>query len=123
MLLIPHIYLMENFMTLSDAVFTCFKKYATFDGSAQRSEYWWFFLFCILSSAILVLLGDAVRVVFSIATLLPSLAVGARRLHDTDRSGWWQLLMFVPFIGWIILIIFFAQEGKSNRYGVSSAVV
>lgn len=110
-------------MTLSDAVFTCFKKYATFDGSAQRSEYWWFFLFCILSSAILVLLGDAVRVVFSIATLLPSLAVGARRLHDTDRSGWWQLLMFVPFIGWIILIIFFAQEGKSNRYGVSSAVV
>jgi uncharacterized membrane protein YhaH (DUF805 family) len=69
------------------------------------------------------LLGDAVRVVFSIATLLPSLAVGARRLHDTDRSGWWQLLMFIPFIGWIILIIFFAQEGKSNRYGVSSAVV
>lgn len=110
-------------MTLSDAVSTCFKKYATFDGIAQRSEYWWFFLFCILASAILVLLGDAVRVVFSIATLLPSLAVGARRLHDTDRSGWWQLLMFVPFIGWIILIIFFAQEGKSNRYGMSSAVV
>jgi len=71
MLLIPHIYLMENFMTLSDAVSTCFKKYATFDGIAQRSEYWWFFLFCILASAILVLLGDAVRVVFSIATLLP----------------------------------------------------
>jgi uncharacterized membrane protein YhaH (DUF805 family) len=110
-------------MTFLDAISTCFKKYATFDGSAQRSEYWWFFLFCILASAILALFGNTVRAIFSVVTILPSLAVGARRLHDTDRSGWWQLLMFIPFIGWLILIIFFAQEGKSNRYGVSSAVV
>jgi uncharacterized membrane protein YhaH (DUF805 family) len=80
-------------------------------------------LFCILASAILALFGNTARAIFSVATILPSLAVGARRLHDTDRSGWWQLLMFVPAIGWIILIIFFAQEGKSNRYRVSSAVV
>lgn len=123
MLLIPHIYLTENFMTLLDAVSTCFKKYATFDGIAQRSEFWWFFLFCTLVSAVLALFGDTVRVIFSIATILPSLAVGARRLHDTDRSGWWQLLMFIPVIGWIVLIIFFAQEGKSNRYEVSNALV
>jgi uncharacterized membrane protein YhaH (DUF805 family) len=113
---------METLMTFTDAVSTCFKKYATFDGIAERSEYWWFFLFCVLMSAVLGLFSDAVGAAFSIATLLPSLAVGARRLHDTDRSGWWQLLMFIPLIGWIVLIVFFAQEGKSNRYGVSSVI-
>jgi uncharacterized membrane protein YhaH (DUF805 family) len=53
--------------------------------------------------------------------LLPSLAVATRRLHDTDRSGWWQLICFVPLIGWIVLIVFLAQEGKANRYGAAPA--
>jgi uncharacterized membrane protein YhaH (DUF805 family) len=56
---------------------------------------------------------------FSIATFLPGIAVGARRLHDTDRSGWWQLLYFLPIIGWVVLIIWCAEVGKPNRYGGS----
>jgi uncharacterized membrane protein YhaH (DUF805 family) len=109
-------------MTFADSISTCFKKYATFDGIAQRSEYWWFVLFCVLVSSILNLFSQNISAAFSLATLLPSLAVGARRLHDTDRSGWWQLLMFIPLIGWIVLIVFFAQEGKSNRYGAAGLV-
>jgi len=54
---------------------------------------------------------------FSLATCLPSIAVTARRLHDTDRSGWLQLLWFIPIIGWILLIIWCAEAGKPNRYG------
>jgi uncharacterized membrane protein YhaH (DUF805 family) len=113
---------METMMTFADAISTCFKKYATFDGIAQRSEYWWFVVFCILVSSILSLFSETLSAAFSLATLLPSLAVGARRLHDTDRSGWWQLLMFIPVIGWIILIVFLAQEGKSNRYGTTGVL-
>lgn len=113
-------------MTFNESISTCFSKYATFTGTAPRSEFWWFFLFTTLVSLFL----DAMRApaddilggLFSLATLLPSLAVGARRLHDTDRSGWWQLLWLVPVVGWIILIVFFAQEGRANRYHAGEAV-
>jgi uncharacterized membrane protein YhaH (DUF805 family) len=109
-------------MTFFDSIQTCFRKYATFDGLASRSEFWWFTLFCILASAFLGLFSDRLSGAFTIVTLLPSLAAGARRLHETDRSGWWQLLMFVPLIGWIILIVFFVQEPRANRYGTGSDV-
>lgn len=58
--------------------------------------------------------------IVALATLIPSFAVGARRLHDINRSGWWQLLWIIPVIGWIVVIIFLAQEGEStdNQYGV-----
>ncbi len=101
-------------MTFEDSIKTCFNKYAEFSGRASRSEYWWFFLFCLLVSAALGYLSQSLSAVFSIATLLPSLAVGTRRLHDTGRSGWWQLMWLVPLVGWIVLIIFFAQETRSD---------
>jgi uncharacterized membrane protein YhaH (DUF805 family) len=109
-------------MTFLESIKTCFNKYATFDGTASRSEYWWFFLFLCLAAAFCGVFSPTLRTLFNIATLLPSLAVGTRRLHDTDRSGWWQLLVLVPLIGWIILIVFWAQESRANRYADSSNV-
>jgi uncharacterized membrane protein YhaH (DUF805 family) len=109
-------------MTFGDSIKTCFSKYATFDGTASRSEFWWFCLFLVLAAAIVGLFSTTLQAVFNIATLLPSLAVGARRLHDTDRSGWWQLLCFVPLVGWIVLIVFWVQESRANRYAASTDV-
>jgi uncharacterized membrane protein YhaH (DUF805 family) len=97
-------------MNFQDSIKTCFTKYAEFSGRASRSEYWWFFLFCLLAGLALSMVSQVLSGLFSLATLLPRLAVGARRLHETNRSGWWQLLWFIPVIGWIIIIIFLVQE-------------
>jgi|SRR5438067_13748123 len=109
-------------MTFFDSIQTCFSKYATFEGTASRSEYWWFCLFCILGGAFLGIFSNTLESAFGLVTLLPSLAVGARRLHETDRSGWWQLLWFVPLVGWIVLIVFLVQEPRANRFGSSADV-
>ena len=104
-------------MTFIDSIRTCFTKYADFKGCASVSEFWWWVLFTFIASAALGVLSDKASAVFSIATFLPSIAVGARRLHDTDRSGWLQLLWLIPVIGWIVLIVFFVQDSKvPNRY-------
>lgn len=94
-----------------------------FNGRAKRPEFWWFALFCVVVSLALGMASSAFSTLFSLATLLPSLAVGARRLHDTNRSGWLQLLWMIPLIGWIIMIVFLAQQGSSedNQYGSSPA--
>ena len=97
-------------MTFQEAIRVCFSKYADFSGRASKSEYWWFFLFTFIASIVLSVLNQYVSWLFSLATLLPSFAVGARRLHETNRSGWWQLLWLVPIVGWIVIIIFLAQE-------------
>ena len=107
-------------MTFGESIKTCFSKYAEFDGRAGRSEFWWWALFVILASAAIGIVSEVASGVFSLAILLPYLAVGTRRLHDTDRSGWHQLIGLIPVIGWIILIVWCAQEGKEpNRYGSS----
>lgn len=114
--------------SFKDAITTCFRKYVTFSGRANRPEFWWFFLFGFLGSiatsivdaAIFRNLGiDPLNGLFSLAILLPSLAVSVRRLHDTDRSGWWVLLHLIPIVGTIILIIWFCQRGTPgrNRFG------
>jgi len=106
-------------MTFTESITVCFNKYADFTGRASRSEYWWFILFTFLVHVVLTithlrLFGG----LFSLAVLFPTLAAGARRLHDTDRSGWWQLLYFVPIIGWLLLIIWKVQESTdgANRF-------
>jgi uncharacterized membrane protein YhaH (DUF805 family) len=99
-------------MTFVESVTTCFKKYVDFNGCAVRSEFWWWTLFTILASLLLGMISENLASLFSLATLLPTLAVGARRLHDIDRSGWWQLIGLIPIIGWIVLIIWFAQQEK-----------
>ena len=99
-------------MTFQDSIQVCFKKYADFEGRASRSEYWWFALFVILVSVGLSMISSILAGLFSLATLLPSLAAATRRLHDTQRSGWWQLVAFIPVIGVIIIVVFLAQESK-----------
>jgi len=104
-------------MTFGESIRTCFSKYAVFDGRASQSEFWWWFLFTFLASAAAGIVSQPLAGLFSLGVLLPSLAVGARRLHDTDRSGWFLLLWFVPIVGWIILLVFAVQEAKEpNRF-------
>jgi uncharacterized membrane protein YhaH (DUF805 family) len=104
-------------MTFIDAVKICFNKYADFEGCASRPEFWWWVLFTVVASAALRSVSYGLSAAFGLATLVPGIAVAARRLHDTDRSGWLQLLWFIPIVGWIILIIWCAEPGKPNRYG------
>src|ERR1700722_2859289 len=103
-------------MNFVDAIKICFVKYAEFKGCASRPEFWWWFLFSVVASLALQVISTNLSGAFTIATLLPSFAVGARRLHDIDRSGWWQLLYFLPIIGWIVLFLFWAEAGKKSRY-------
>jgi uncharacterized membrane protein YhaH (DUF805 family) len=98
-------------MQFQDAIKVCFQKYVDFKGTAKRPEFWYFFLLLFIvnvaSSQFFPILGS----VFSLATLLPALAVGARRLHDTGKSGWWQLIGLTG-IGVFVLLFFWSQEGK-----------
>ena len=99
------------------------KKYAVFSGRARRKEYWMFVLFTVIIYAVLLGIGLAIKapfiaIVFYVAILLPSLAVGVRRLHDTGRSGWWQLIGLIPLVGLIVLIVFFVQDSHpANQHG------
>jgi uncharacterized membrane protein YhaH (DUF805 family) len=106
-------------MDFTQAIKTCLSKYATFSGRASRPEFWWFVLFTILASAAASLIGERLEGLVSLALLLPSLAVGARRLHDIGKSGWFQLLWLVPVVGWIFLIYWAIQqsEPQPNEYG------
>jgi len=107
-------------MTFVDAVKTCFTKYADFNGRAARSEYWWYTLFIIIASVLLSMVSDTVSLLFGLATLLPSIAVAARRLHDTNRSGWLQLIALIPILGWLVLLYFLVQEAQEpNRFGTA----
>ena len=119
-------------MGFGDAIKTCFAKYADFDGRAARPEYWYFVLFNIAVSIVLSVLGGIafhglaalLQVLFSLAMLLPNIAVGARRLHDRDQSGWWLLIAFVPVVGAILLLVWFCLPGTrgNNRYGASASI-
>ena len=116
-------------MDFATSIKTCFSKYAVFSGRASRSEFWWFSLFCLIGGIVtsvvdIMILGYSsegygpVNIIFSVITFLPGLAVGARRLHDINKSGWWQLIT-LTIIGIILLIIWFATvgENKKNPHG------
>ena len=107
-------------MTFQESIKICFSKYADFSGRASRSEYWWFFLFIILVGAIISTLSNKLGGVFYLATLLPSLAAATRRLHDTSRSGWWQLVCLIPVIGLIVLLVFLVQKGDGAADSAAS---
>lgn len=102
-----------------------FKKYAVFGGRARRKEYWFFFLFNLIATMILGAIDGAIGSagilggLYALAVIVPSIAVAVRRLHDTDRSGWWLLIALIPVIGIIVLLVFMLQDGKSgsNQYG------
>ncbi len=108
-------------MNFQQSIKLCFSKYADFNGRASRPEYWWFALFIFLASAVLSMVSNVLPGIFAIATLLPSLAVAARRLHDTERSGWWLLIGLVPVVGFIVLIVFLAQKGAGGTLAAPQA--
>jgi len=99
-------------MNFTESVQTCFTKYAEFNGRASRSEYWWFALAVALGCGILSAIAPVAYVIFALGTLIPSVAAATRRLHDTNRSGWWQLIILVPIVGFIVLLVFLAQESR-----------
>ncbi|TBW58093.1 DUF805 domain-containing protein [Marinobacter halodurans] len=104
-----------------------FRRYGDFTGRATRRQYWMFFLYYFLFSVVANLIDLAmgsfvVSLLFSVMTVIPTISLGTRRLHDIGRSGWWQLLMFVILIGWIVLAVMFAREGEGdNAYGPEPA--
>ena len=109
------------------------KNYATFSGRARRKEYWMFFLISALISIVLTLLDILLGTysveyeaglfsgLYSLLILLPSIAVVVRRLHDTDRSGWWILISLIPLIGVIVLFAFICLDSQpgTNRFGAN----
>jgi uncharacterized membrane protein YhaH (DUF805 family) len=111
-------------MGFGDAVRSCFSKYATFTGRAPRSEYWFFVVFQILVNVVTVAVDramdtTAIGALVDLVLILPALAVGVRRLHDIDKSGWWLLVGLIPLVGWLFIIIWACTKGSlgPNRFG------
>jgi uncharacterized membrane protein YhaH (DUF805 family) len=113
------------------------KKYAVFSGRARRKEYWFFVLFYLIFAIILAVLDGVFGTfsaeagmgllggIYALTHLIPSIAVGVRRLHDTGRSGWWLLIALVPLVGAIILIVFLVMDSEpgENRFGPNPKLV
>lgn len=96
------------------AIKTCFNKFATFQGRANRSEFWFWWLFTLLLGFI-----PLIGLIALFVTLVPSISVAVRRLHDIGKSGWWYWLCLIPLFGWIALIVLYCQESEpgTNEYG------
>lgn len=99
------------------------KKYTDFNGRATRTEFWMFLLIYIIIYIVLAVIDSFIgfpilSLVFALGLLIPSLSIGARRLHDIGRSGWWQLIMLIPLIGGIVLIVFWVMDStEDNQFG------
>jgi uncharacterized membrane protein YhaH (DUF805 family) len=116
-------------MNFQQAVQSGFSNYAKFRGRAARSEFWWRQLFLVVGGIVAALLdlfgnsnflgGSPFATLFYLATIIPDLAVMVRRIHDTDFSGWWLLLMLIPLIGIVVLIVWWCLEGSKgyNQFG------
>ena len=123
-------------MSFGQAVSSFFSNYANFQGRTRRSGYWWVVLFLVVISAVLWFVdlqlfagvwpqdlldqgSGPISIVFGLAIIVPVIALGVRRLHDTNRSGWWVLLGFIPLIGSIVLFVFYVLDSTpgENKYG------
>lgn len=114
-------------VTFKEAVVKAIQQnYCNFSGRASRSEFWWFYLFCIVIGWVINLVfmssetaNYIVSGVFSLALLLPNLGLAVRRLHDIGKSGWWLFLAFIPVVGIIILIVWWCKDSQMepNEYG------
>ena len=115
-------------MTFTESVSYCLTNYFTVSGRGARSEYWWFILATLLAgivgSIIDIIIGfELVGPLVSLAVFIPTIVAATRRLHDTDRSGWWQLIALIPLIGGIVLLVWLASRGTDgpNRFGRAPA--
>jgi len=109
-------------MDFQTAVRTGLSKYVDFNGRAARAEYWWFVLFqalAVVAAGILDIFVGFLQPLVILGLLVPGIAVTVRRLHDTDRSGWWFLISFVPLVGIVVLLVFLVARGTDgeNRFG------
>ncbi len=109
-------------MTFGESISVCLKKYFVFEGRASRSEYWWFQLIVTPSYFISTIFENNISYFFlgiTLFTLIPTISAGVRRLHDTNRSGFFLLIGFIPIIGGIALLFFLIPEGTKgkNRFG------
>ena len=112
-------------MTFTQAIQSVFAQYATFSGRARRSEYWFFVLFNYVISAALgflaryMFLFSILSGLYSLAVLIPSLAVTWRRLHDIGKGGGWYFMILVPLVGWIFLLVWLCRDSQpgENAYG------
>lgn len=101
------------------------KNYVGFQGRARRKEYWMYILFNVIISIVISILESFLHLsslltgLYSLFVLLPLIALGIRRLHDTGRSGWWLLINLIPLIGYIIFLVFLFQDSQENdnQYG------
>ena len=105
-------------MSIIESIKLGFNKYFDFKSRSSRSEYWYWILFVLVTSLV-IMRFIPILLIFIVATVIPSVAVAVRRLHDINRSGWWLLLDFIPVVGEIILVIWCCRKGteRSNRYG------
>ena len=118
-------------MTFKEALSSVFSKYATFEGRARRSEYWYFILFTVIVNAVLNMLVPVAQGshfqwiftgasgLFSLATLIPGLAVNWRRMHDIGKSGAWYFIILVPLVGSILYLVWCCRDSQpgDNMYG------
>ena len=121
----PHTTTSYGIVSFPDAIKLGFQRYFDFRGRSTRAEYWWWALFTIITQAVLNVFPPA-GLLFTLATLIPGLALGARRLHDIDRSGWWQLMWLGVFVivPWIILWWWAAKPTRegSNKHGADPRI-
>ena len=110
------------------------KKYAVFDGRARRKEYWFFALFNFIVAFVFALVDmglgtfntesgyGVISGIYSLAVMVPAIAVAIRRLHDTDRSGWWFFILLIPLVGAIWFLVLMVLDGTAgqNQYGPDS---
>lgn len=129
-------------MNFVEAVTSVYRNFVNFSDRAPRSEYRWFILFSIITAVVIGFIesalglgqgtvttapgefsanfaGGPLSMIWSLLNLLPSIAAGIRRLHDTDRSGWWLFIALIPLVGFILLIVWYATKGTAgaNRFG------
>lgn len=129
-------------MGFTEAIASVFNKYATFSGRARRAEFWWFVLFSLIAQTVangidqrmfgggMFMMASSGRfdmgehpsifgAIYSLAVFIPTIAVTCRRLHDIDRSGWWQLIWIIPLIGFLVLLFWTTRQGDQgpNRFG------
>jgi uncharacterized membrane protein YhaH (DUF805 family) len=109
---------MGSYQEIWNSYLNVWKKYSQFSGRASREEFWIFHILNLIAYSVLMR-GLFLGLILAFAAVIPGLAVNARRMHDTNRSGWICLLGLIPIAGWVVLIVFAVQEGTrgDNQYG------